>query len=79
MPQMGYDTKTDRLTDCQSQCDFDFDFDLNSVSLLAAFSSAHCVCKTLLKAVLYLESVNWVRVIIMAILSIVVTKCSYGY
>jgi hypothetical protein len=23
MPQMGYDTKTDRLTDCQSQCDFD--------------------------------------------------------
>jgi hypothetical protein len=25
MPQMGYDTKTDRLTDCQSQCDFDFD------------------------------------------------------
>jgi hypothetical protein len=21
---MGYDTKTDRLTDCQSQCDFDF-------------------------------------------------------
>jgi hypothetical protein len=21
MPQMGYDTKTDRLTDCQSQCD----------------------------------------------------------
>jgi hypothetical protein len=27
MAQMGYDTKTDRLTDCQSQCDFDFDFD----------------------------------------------------
>jgi hypothetical protein len=26
MPQMRYDTKTDRLTDCQSQCDFDFDF-----------------------------------------------------
>jgi hypothetical protein len=25
MPQMGYDTKTDRLADCQSQCDFDFD------------------------------------------------------
>jgi hypothetical protein len=24
MPQMGHDTKTDRLTDCQSQCDFDF-------------------------------------------------------
>jgi hypothetical protein len=23
MPQMGYDTKTDRLTDCQSQCDSD--------------------------------------------------------
>jgi hypothetical protein len=23
MPQMGYDTKTDKLTDCQSQCDFD--------------------------------------------------------
>jgi hypothetical protein len=23
MPQMVYDTKTDRLTDCQSQCDFD--------------------------------------------------------
>jgi hypothetical protein len=23
MSQMGYDTKTDRLTDCQSQCDFD--------------------------------------------------------
>jgi hypothetical protein len=23
MPQMGYDTKTNRLTDCQSQCDFD--------------------------------------------------------
>jgi hypothetical protein len=26
MPQMGYDTKTDWLTDCQSQYDFDFDF-----------------------------------------------------
>jgi hypothetical protein len=26
MPHMGLDTKTDRLTDCQSQCDFDFDF-----------------------------------------------------
>jgi hypothetical protein len=25
MPQMGHDTKTDRLADCQSQCDFDFD------------------------------------------------------
>jgi hypothetical protein len=25
MPQKGYDTKTNRLTDCQSQCDFDFD------------------------------------------------------
>jgi hypothetical protein len=25
MPQMGYDTKTDWLTDCQSQYDFDFD------------------------------------------------------
>jgi hypothetical protein len=25
MPQMGYDTKTDRLTDSQSQCDFDFE------------------------------------------------------
>jgi hypothetical protein len=24
MPQMGYDTKKDRLTDCHSQCDFDF-------------------------------------------------------
>jgi hypothetical protein len=27
MPQMGYDTKTDWLTDCQSQYDFDFDFE----------------------------------------------------
>jgi hypothetical protein len=25
MPQMGYDTKTDRLTDCQSQCNSDSD------------------------------------------------------
>jgi hypothetical protein len=25
MPQMGYGTKTDRLTDRQSQCDFDFE------------------------------------------------------
>jgi hypothetical protein len=25
MPQMGYDNKTDWLTDCQSQYDFDFD------------------------------------------------------
>jgi hypothetical protein len=25
-PQMGLDTKIDRLTDCQLQCDFDFDF-----------------------------------------------------
>jgi hypothetical protein len=24
MPQMGHDTETERLTDCQSQCDFDF-------------------------------------------------------
>jgi retron-type reverse transcriptase len=30
MPQMGYDTKTDRLTDCQSQCDFDFDLFLDN-------------------------------------------------
>jgi hypothetical protein len=33
MPQMGYDTKTDWLTDCQSQYDFDFDYVLHSVSL----------------------------------------------
>jgi hypothetical protein len=26
-PQPRLDTKTDRLTDRQSQCDFDFDFD----------------------------------------------------
>jgi hypothetical protein len=26
MPQMGYDTNRDRLTDCQSQCDFDLDW-----------------------------------------------------
>jgi hypothetical protein len=28
---MGLDTKTYRLTDGQSQCDFDFDFDLTGV------------------------------------------------
>jgi hypothetical protein len=28
-PQPGLDTKTDRLTDRQSQCDFVFDFDLS--------------------------------------------------
>jgi hypothetical protein len=28
-PQPGLDTKTDRLTDTQLQCNFDFDFDLN--------------------------------------------------
>jgi hypothetical protein len=33
MPQMGYDTKTDRLTDCQSQCDFDFGRTLLVLSL----------------------------------------------
>jgi hypothetical protein len=33
MPQKGYDTKTDRLTDCQSQCDFDFDFAIDTVQL----------------------------------------------
>jgi hypothetical protein len=27
-PQSGLDTKTDRLTDRQSQCDFDSNFDL---------------------------------------------------
>jgi hypothetical protein len=32
MPQMGLDSKTDRLTDCQSQRDFDFDLNLVSVS-----------------------------------------------
>jgi hypothetical protein len=31
-PQQGLDTKTDRLTDRQSQCDFDSDFDLSHVS-----------------------------------------------
>jgi hypothetical protein len=30
MPQKGYDTKTNRLTDCQSQCDFDFDFAIDT-------------------------------------------------
>jgi hypothetical protein len=34
MPQKGYDTKTNRLTDCQSQCDFDFDFEKNLNPLL---------------------------------------------
>jgi hypothetical protein len=24
-PQIGLDTKTDRLNECQSQCDFDFE------------------------------------------------------
>jgi hypothetical protein len=41
---------------------------LNSVSLLVAVSSGHCVCETPLKAVLYLESVNWLCVIVMTIL-----------
>jgi hypothetical protein len=46
---MGLDTKTYRLTDRQSQCDFDFDFDfhfdarqfsvdLNEVTVLKKFS-----------------------------------------
>jgi hypothetical protein len=35
MPQMGVDTKTDRLTDCQSQCDFDLIFG-SSCSVLCA-------------------------------------------
>jgi hypothetical protein len=35
MPQMRYDTKTtDRLTDCQSQCDFDFDHGKHCLVLL---------------------------------------------
>jgi hypothetical protein len=29
-PQPGLDTKTNRLIDRQSQCDFDFDFDLTN-------------------------------------------------
>jgi hypothetical protein len=41
---------------------------MNSVSLLVAVSSAHCVCETPLNAVLYLESVNCLCVILMAIL-----------
>jgi hypothetical protein len=40
MPQMGYDTKTDRLTDCQSQCDFDFE---NRQSRLEADSTTFTV------------------------------------
>jgi hypothetical protein len=38
------------------------------VILLVAVSSAHCICETLLKTVLYLEGVNWLCVIGMAIL-----------
>jgi hypothetical protein len=30
MPQMGHATKIDRLTDCQSQCDFDLRLVLRS-------------------------------------------------
>jgi hypothetical protein len=33
-PQLGLDTKTDRLTDYQSQCDFDFDFGLDQMTKL---------------------------------------------
>jgi hypothetical protein len=40
MPQMGHDTKTDRLTDCQSQCDFDLN--LVSVSGVASVASEEC-------------------------------------
>jgi hypothetical protein len=37
-PQPGLDTKTDRLTHRQSQCDFDYDFDLSSVQFSAGDS-----------------------------------------
>jgi hypothetical protein len=33
---MGLDTKTYRLTDCQSQCDFDFDFDFEVGSVVVS-------------------------------------------
>jgi hypothetical protein len=33
MPQMGYDTKTDWLTECQSQYDFDFDFGIQTLEI----------------------------------------------
>jgi hypothetical protein len=44
MPQKGYDTKTNRLTDCQSQCDFDFDFD---------FVLAHEACRSMRTGLTY--------------------------
>jgi hypothetical protein len=40
MPQMGYDTKIDRLTDCQSQCDFDFDLRIHSKMQLGSCNGA---------------------------------------
>jgi hypothetical protein len=35
-PQMGLDTKTDRLTDRQSQCDFDFNKGSDSDRVLSS-------------------------------------------
>jgi hypothetical protein len=39
-PQTGFDTKTDRLTDRQSQCDFgfDFNFDLTLLTCVRGFA-----------------------------------------
>jgi hypothetical protein len=48
MPQMGHDTKTDRLTDCQSQCDFDFDFERTRKTLFQnGFANSSRVCDVL--------------------------------
>jgi hypothetical protein len=41
MPQMGYDTKTDRLTDCQSQCDFDMEL---GVKVVCSTEGVRIVC-----------------------------------
>jgi hypothetical protein len=59
MPQMELDTKTDRLTDCQSQCDSDSD-SLQVWSLIGDIfklrSSGHAkICGTLVPKLTYYE------------------------
>jgi hypothetical protein len=40
--QTGLDTKTDKLTDRQSKCDFGFDFDLTCIDLLSILQCRVC-------------------------------------
>jgi hypothetical protein len=50
-PQPGLDTKTDRLTDRQSQCDFDLTFSCNELDNWLDSVVVSCYCEKLVAEV----------------------------